>query len=308
MTIIIGTLLAALAAQAQTMPQNRLTGVTSDSAAIRMTYLLAGDMTLGNDYAVCYHPFLTNGKGDTLALDPTIFRGKRNMRYVERNRFYNNIPATDVPELPLNATQEREVTLLRSDHPWLWDGRIDVDAKREKEGCCNVTDMPQAHIGHFVIVPPFRPALAYVPDNTGKAGELQKNNPVLQHVSKYRPYDDTRILRKEEGALYVHFPLDKHTLLHDFRSNAAVLDRIEYITKAIMADTTSSVKTIQIIGLASVEGPRKRNRALAGNRAMALQRYVQRVVNAPDHQRRRGMDGAARPDCRHRLRVAREAA
>lgn len=130
--------------------------------------------------------------------------------------------------------------------------------------------------------PPFVPFIAMVPDNTGKAGLLEQDNPVLQHISQYRPYDNTRILRKEKGALYVHFPLGKSELLHDYRSNAATLDRIVSITRQILADSTSSVKLIQIVGLASPEGVITLNNRLAGNRAEALKQYITRHVAAPD--------------------------
>lgn len=144
-----------------------------------------------------------------------------------------------------------------------------------REGCGKVE--------HTVVEPqpvavPFVPHYHEVPDNTGKAGELQRQNPVLQHISQYRPYDKTRILRKEKGALYVHFPLDKAILQHDFRDNAQTLDRIIGITRAIMADTTSSVRKIQIVGLASVEGPVAHNEELAGQRAEALKQYIQHEV------------------------------
>lgn len=278
-TTIVAT---ALASSAQTRFESKLTDYKAESSQITIAYQLAGDSTLGKDYAVCVTPFLCDSKGDTLYLDPIMFRGKRNMRYTERTRFFNDEPDAKSAELPLNATQQRELTLSRADYPWLFADRIELNARQEKEGCCDVVDMPQLFLGEFKYVEPFVPVFAYVEDNTGKAGELQKNNPVLQHISKYRPYDDTRILRKEKGALYVHFPLDKATLLHDFRDNAETLDKIEDITRAIMADTTSSVKIIQIIGLASVEGPQKRNSALAANRAEALKRYVQNKVKTPD--------------------------
>ena len=121
-----------------------------------------------------------------------------------------------------------------------------------------------------------------VPDFTGRAGILQADNPVLEHISKYKPYDRTRILRKEKGALYVHFPVDKSLLELDFRDNAQTLDRIVDITRQIMADTTSTVKKIQIIGLASIEGPIARNEQLAADRAEALKQYIQQRVDTPD--------------------------
>ena len=129
---------------------------------------------------------------------------------------------------------------------------------------------------------PFVPIIKPVPEFTGRAGILQQTNPVLAHISKYKPYDRTRILRRDKDALYVHFPLDKSVLRTDFRENKSVLDRIIDITRQIMGDTTSSVKVIQIIGLASIEGPIAHNEKLSINRALALQHYVQDQLQVPD--------------------------
>lgn len=134
------------------------------------------------------------------------------------------------------------------------------------------------------IKPEAEPVLVFHPveDNTGKAGVLQQENPLLEHISNYRPYDRTRVLRKEKGALFVHFPVNKSVLNYGFRDNAAVLDRIVSITRQVMADSTSSVKRIQIVGMASVEGAVARNEKLAGARADALKRYIQERVQMPD--------------------------
>ena len=129
---------------------------------------------------------------------------------------------------------------------------------------------------------PFTPVVRAVPDFTGRAGQLQKDNPVLAHISQYKPYDRTRILRRDKDALYVHFPLGKSELTTDFRENERVMDRIVDITRQIMADSTSSVKVIQIIGLASIEGPIEPNEKLATNRALSLQHYVQNQLEIPD--------------------------
>lgn len=124
---------------------------------------------------------------------------------------------------------------------------------------------------------PFEPTVNVVADNTGKAGELEKKFDVLTHISNYQPYD-AKIRRK--GALNVHFPLGKTTLLHDFMGNAPTLDRICDITRQIMADTTSSVKLIQLVGLASPEGSVTLNNRLADGRVKALRQYI--VDNVSD--------------------------
>lgn len=133
-----------------------------------------------------------------------------------------------------------------------------------------------------VVQQPFLPALTPVPDFKGRAGQLQQENPVVQHISNYRPYDRTRILRKEKDALFVHFDQGKSLLNANYRDNQRVMDRIVDVTRQIMSDTTSSVQKIQVIGLASIEGAPVLNERLAQNRALALQKYIQQNVSVPD--------------------------
>ena len=133
-----------------------------------------------------------------------------------------------------------------------------------------------------VVQQPFLPALTPVPDFKGRAGQLQQENPVVQHISNYRPYDRTRILRKEKDALFVHFDQGKSQLNANYRDNQRVMDRIVDVTRQIMSDTTSSVQKIQVIGLASIEGGPAVNERIAQNRALSLQKYIQQNVSVPD--------------------------
>jgi len=133
------------------------------------------------------------------------------------------------------------------------------------------------------VVPPAPPVLLTSPVLPATTADLLlADNPVLAEYKDYRPYDNTRILRKEKDALFVHFALGGATLQHDFRDNARTLDRIVDITRQIMADTASNVRLIQIIGLASIEGSVKSNELLAANRATALKEYIQQRVSTPD--------------------------
>lgn len=133
-----------------------------------------------------------------------------------------------------------------------------------------------------VVQQPFIPALTPVPDFKGRAGQLQQENPVVQHISTYRPYDRTRILRKEKDALFVHFDQGKSQLNANYRDNQRVMDRIVDVTRQIMSDTTSSVQKIQVIGLASIEGAPVLNERIAQNRALSLQKYIQQNISVPD--------------------------
>lgn len=279
--------IATLLFSASAVAQDSLKVEWTDSTQVRISMPFTESKDFGSNYAVVATPILTNAQGDTLSLEPVIFRGKRNMKYVDRARYFGTDSAQRSlrkasREAMLGDTLMYEATFSRAEHPWLWNGRVTVDALREKDGCCNVENLDKEAVGHFVYIPPFTPYFAPVPDDTGEAGRLEYDNPVLQHISKYRPYDETRVLSREEGVLFVHFQFDRHILLYDYRDNAATLDRIVEITRRIMADSTSTVKCIQIIGLASVEGPVKRNSRLATNRAAALKWYIQKEVPTPD--------------------------
>ena len=154
--------------------------------------------------------------------------------------------------------------------------------RKVEEPVLQMQPVIEAPVTAAVVTKPFVPALTPVADFKGRAGQLQQENPVIQHISNYRPYDRTRILRKEKEALYVHFALGKSILDNGFRENRVTLDRIVDITRQIMSDSASSVKKIQIIGLASIEGNPASNERLSQNRALALQKYIQQEVTVPD--------------------------
>ena len=114
------------------------------------------------------------------------------------------------------------------------------------------------------------------------ADRLMESNPIVQEIANYRPYDRTRVMRRDSGALFVHFPLNKADLRREFRNNAETLDRIVDITRQILADSASNVRLIQIVGFASVEGRQNYNENLAQQRAVALRQYIQEQVAVPD--------------------------
>ncbi len=260
----------------------KATALWQDSTAVTLSFPVSvADAALGSDYACIVTPRVLTA-GDSVDLQPLVFRGHRNAKYVSRLRYFGDAPGAASREHTLADTVAYTATLRTADHPWLLSAPFALTTCREAEGCCAVTPLDTLRMGTFCYLPPVDLRLSLVEDNTGKAGELRKDNPVLHHISEYRPYDDTRVLRKEKGMLYVNFPLDKVTLLHDFRNNAGTLDNIVRITREIMADTTSSVRRIQIIGLASVEGSIAHNNWLAENRALSLKKYVQRYVPTPD--------------------------
>lgn len=281
--LLIFPLLALLPAslRAQSRPAATVgTRWTPDS--LRLLLTLSEPKAMGSRYAVWTTPRLTTAEGDTLLLQPAVFRGRSNLRYLNRQRRFAHTAPLAPGECLLGDTLRYVATVTRSAAPWLWQRTATLSLGREKDGCCATLPLQPAELGRLRFVPPFRPQLAVVPDNKGRAGELEKTDPVLVPMSQYRPYTRDRILSREQGALYVHFALDRTELLHDFRQNGPTLDRIVSITRQVMADSTSAVRRIQIVGLASVEGSLRHNEWLAGSRAEALKRYIQQRVPSAD--------------------------
>lgn len=277
-------LLGAAALPAAGGPDSLRARWAADGRSVRLSFSLTeAPGAVGRNYAVSVTPCLVSSRGDTLRLTPAAFRGRRNQRYVERRRYYGQEPDAAGLEYSLGDTARYTLTLTPAEAPWVWQERVSLITEREREGCCRVDPLPAHEGGSVAYVPPFRPELPALAERRGRAGELAGDNPVLRPWADYRPYDSTRILRKERGALTVYFPVDRATLSADFRQNRATLDRIISITRQVMADTTSTVRRVQIIGLASVEGPQARNRRLADARAQALKSYIQeRVPHMPD--------------------------
>ena len=158
------------------------------------------------------------------------------------------------------------------------------DVKRKREEVLEEI-LPPAPVMEPV---PVEVDIPHIEEWRGKAGQLAKQHAVLRPSSEYRPYTPDRILRKEEGALYVFFELGQTQLKRSFtekdrtRDNGPVLDEILDITSSILADSTSAVSRIQIVGLASVEGSQSKNEELALARATALQSYIQDRLAVPD--------------------------
>ena len=275
-------LLAALTASAQ----NDIQGQSSfDDFTINYQVALTRP---ASDYANIITPMLCGSK-DTLRLEPIIVQGKRYARKAHRAAKLNKKRFVETPHYTVKNMPDCEprthIIRTSTSQQWLLNEPVTLCVLTEREGCCKVETLSVActdAVQYRAPKKPFKPFFADVEDNTGVAGALAKDNLVLEHISKYRPYDSSRILRKEKGMLYVHFPVNKTDLRRDFRDNAPILDKIVDITRQIMADTTSRVEKIQVIGLASVEGTQHHNVQLSKGRAEALKRYVQERVDTPD--------------------------
>lgn len=113
---------------------------------------------------------------------------------------------------------------------------------------------------------------------------LVRTEPVLAHISDYKPYDRSQVLRRDQRALFVYFPVAKSDIQTEFRDNQQTLNHIIDVTQKMLADKDSEIRKIQIVGLASFDGKNEANERLASNRAYALKKYIQDRLAVSDDQ------------------------
>lgn len=68
--------------------QGRLTAHFADSTRLTLTLTVTEPDTAGTDYSVISTPVLVGQHGDTLRLPAVVFRGKRNARLADRDRYF----------------------------------------------------------------------------------------------------------------------------------------------------------------------------------------------------------------------------
>lgn len=113
---------------------------------------------------------------------------------------------------------------------------------------------------------------------------LLRTEPILAHISEYKPYEPGQVLRRDKNALFIYFPKSDVKIRTDYRDNQHTLDRILDVTQKLYASEDAVVCKIQIIGLASFDGPQKFNESIAKQRAWALKRYLQEQLPLGDNQ------------------------
>ena len=113
---------------------------------------------------------------------------------------------------------------------------------------------------------------------------LCEEYPVLAPIHEYKPYDRSQVLRRDQRALFVYFPMGKTSIQPEWRDNQRTLDQIVEATKKLLALDDTQLCKIQIVGLASFDGGVKLNEKIAQGRADALKKYIQDRLAVSDDQ------------------------
>lgn len=251
----------------------------TDSLALTLQFpLTVSKKEVKKDYCLWFSPALC-GAADTMDLPAVVFQGKRHRKYNVRKAWLDGRQEW-YPAVPKGTPGDTLWYEMRIEvKPWMRYGHLTLCLNREKEGCCTVDTLDPVCQEPFRYRPPYCPELPLVQP---LVYPLAQENPVLHHLSDYRPYDGTQVLRKEPGALYVYYPVNRYFLDTLYRSNNETLDKIVELTLRVAADTAADVRFIEVIGLASPEGPLDFNIRLAQRRAEALARYIQERTGYPD--------------------------
>lgn len=113
---------------------------------------------------------------------------------------------------------------------------------------------------------------------------LVRENPILAHISDYKAYDRNQVVRRDPHAMFVYFKQSEVKIRPEWRNNQQVLDRIIEVIQKMQAEGEGKICKIQIVGMASFDGPQKLNESIAKQRAWALKRHVQEILPIGDDQ------------------------
>jgi hypothetical protein len=84
--------------------------------------------------------------------------------------------------------------------------------------------------------------------------------------------------------MFVYFKQSEVKIRPEWHNNQQVLDRIIEVIQKMQADGEGQICKIQIVGMASFDGPEKLNESIAKQRAWALKRHVQEILPIGDDQ------------------------
>ena len=250
----------------------------TDSTLLTVAFPVSAEgAALRSDYRLIVTPYICGDDGHELELSPVEFAGKRKLRYDRRAA---HLAGASYNALPVGETLDYKAEVPVQE--WMKHTPLRVVLRRETEGCCRTSDLPEQTLATSRYVPPFQPVFADIAPRLSTADRVAEDEPALQPIEHYRPYDRHVPLRRVPGAVMVYFPVNKHKIDPDFRDNRAALQRIERLVALLRDDTLASVAKVLIVGLASPEGPIAFNEKLAGRRAEALRDYIANRAQMPD--------------------------
>ncbi len=273
----------------------RIVDISRIDTTIRLVY----DLPLrrpATDYQITLQPAVV-GQSDTLLLEPIVLQGKNMIRQLHRDHVLNHKDEEEPDYYPqrLRVNVLRDTMLLPlSEYRWLMADTVALCRMSQvKEGCCKVVEQDDECSEPFSYfeekmqeLPTEKQVASFVPIVAALPQEYTlntiENTKMLVPRGRYMPYLRTEVLSRREDVLCVYYELDSITLKRNFRKNYVKLDTIVNAINTMLADTMAEIRTIQIIGLASVEGSIAHNEWLARERGKALKKYIIQETGVAD--------------------------
>lgn len=211
-------------------------------------------LNLGRNQSALLTPAVVTAAGDTLALAPVAIFGRNRAIHAERSG--EKTPALTFTGNNVPATLDYSDAVAWSE---VLDGAR-LGLRIEEYGCANcLKDRRWIDLAQWQM-PRFNPADA-----------------VVYEVPQATAVKETSL----SGRAFVEFPVNKTTLLTDFRTNAAELAKITATIDSVKSDPDITLTSISIKGFASPEGKYDNNRRLAAGRTDALRLWVERLYSFP---------------------------
>lgn len=290
-----------------------------DGDSVRVSYVLPVPSITADQQAVLM-PWLRS-EADSVSLRSILVRGRRNAKLVHREFVLTGAKkrGEQEPEYLEYKNVRRgvadSVALPFDAYRWVAAEPVSLCVEHVKEGCCRVDTMkpvcslpttpeyaeqpqtpagqPQDSVPQTIVDTVVQIVVqqqidtvvqVVVHQQVDTVTQIVDNTSLAQTIDDYKPYDPEMAVSADSAALYVYFELDRININPSYMGNAARLDSLEHLISVIMADSTRRVRTIRIIGLASIEGNESHNNWLAYERGHAMKNYIQKRTSLADSQ------------------------
>lgn len=211
------------------------------------------ELELRTDREAVLTPYIA-GESDTLSLVPVTVAG--------RNRYFGHLREDRNEDRLLYREGKTAVIEYRTIAPWAsWMAGASLVASGEVRGCCGAgISSEEGYLACMDLEPcRFVPEFVYL-----------------------RPAGEAVKVRRESGAAYVDFPVNRTEIYEDYRRNASELSKIISTIDLVKNDADTRILSLSIKGYASPEGPYSNNVMLAKERTHTLKEYVRSHYAFPD--------------------------
>lgn len=187
-------------------------------------------------------------------LPSVLVSGKKRFKAYKRAQSYGEAP---MAFLSLRSGKEESAvvnyTYTLAYQPWMENANVAL--KEEIYGCAECQKM-----------------IAWIPLLNNVTLPIQVLPMMVTYVT---PPVETVKNRDMQGQAFLDFPVNKATILPDFRRNPVELGKIQSAVEQVKNNRYATITSIDLTGYASPEGPAELNYNLSKDRSLALKTYLQ---------------------------------